>query len=234
MDKNLLQKAKAPMIALIQTKNIMNNNLKNKTKRAAALLLLLGFLLPLAALAQSRDCNGPIAITDDAPYTQGFEDGVLPDCWDVYATEGFTAPDVYYDYSHSGSYSLRFEQGTNYAVLPEFNIPLNLLQIRFWIFGRGDLQLGYITAEDDGTCNTFTAIADYTATIDWVQYTNYLLNVPTTAHRLAFKSICNSAVSVFDLPDHSKRFCRQEVSKDIFCCVMLRYDSFCVGSVYPQ
>ena len=50
MDKNLLQKAKAPMIALIEKKNIV----ENKMKRAAALLLLLGFLLPLAALAQQE------------------------------------------------------------------------------------------------------------------------------------------------------------------------------------
>ena len=49
MDKNLLQKAKAPMIALIQKKNIV----ENKTKRAFALLLLLGLLMPLAAQAHS-------------------------------------------------------------------------------------------------------------------------------------------------------------------------------------
>ncbi len=47
MDKNFLQKAKAPMIALIQKKNIV----ENKTKRAFALLLLLGLLMPLASQA---------------------------------------------------------------------------------------------------------------------------------------------------------------------------------------
>ena len=47
MDKNLLQKAKAPMIALIQTKNIM----KTRTKRTATLLLLFGLLMPLASQA---------------------------------------------------------------------------------------------------------------------------------------------------------------------------------------
>ena len=56
MDKNLLQKAKAPMIALIQTKNILRtNNLKTKTKRAAALLLMLALLAPLAARAQEEE-----------------------------------------------------------------------------------------------------------------------------------------------------------------------------------
>ena len=69
MDKNLLQKAKAPMIALIQTKNILKtNNLKTKTKRTFALLLMLGLLAPFAAWAQTypkfyefdSDSNGSI------------------------------------------------------------------------------------------------------------------------------------------------------------------------------
>ena len=38
----------------------------------------------------------PIVITLDAPYTQDFEDGVLPCCWDVYDPDGFTAPYVYH------------------------------------------------------------------------------------------------------------------------------------------
>ena len=136
-------------------------------------------------------CDGPVTVTADAPYTQGFEDGVIPGCWDVYAPEYYDAPYVYNNYhlSHSGSYSLMFN-GTSYAVLPEFSNPLDELQISFWIDGSLQLQLGYITAEDDGTCNTFTAIADYTHTPSetWVQCTNYLLNMPATAHRLAFKA----------------------------------------------
>ena len=58
--------------------------------------------------------------------------------------------------------ALMFED-TGYAVLPEFSNPLDELQISFWIkdYDYCLLQLGYITAEDDGTCNTFTAIADY-------------------------------------------------------------------------
>ena len=46
------------MIALIQTKNIMNNNLKTKTKHTAALLLMLALLAPLAARAQSSFSGG--------------------------------------------------------------------------------------------------------------------------------------------------------------------------------
>ena len=50
MDKNLLAKAKAPMIALIQNRN----NLKTKTKRAFALLLMFTLLAPLAPRAQQE------------------------------------------------------------------------------------------------------------------------------------------------------------------------------------
>ena len=48
MDKNLHQIAKAPMIALIHQKNIV----ENKMKRAFVLLLLLGLMMPLAMQAQ--------------------------------------------------------------------------------------------------------------------------------------------------------------------------------------
>jgi hypothetical protein len=166
-----------------------NHSRAPRVAKTLLLALLLALLAPRAARAQHRDCNGPIAITADAPYTQGFEDGVLPDCWDVYALGFYTAPYVYYfKNSHSGSYSLMFGSEANYAVLPEFNVPLNLLQIRFWMNGIGQLQLGYFTAEDDGTCNTFTAIEDYTADVDWVECNKFLFGLPATAHRLAFKA----------------------------------------------
>ena len=59
MDKNLLQKAQAPMIALIQTKNIMKtNNLKTKTRLTFAALLLFALLAPTAAWAQFGGGNG--------------------------------------------------------------------------------------------------------------------------------------------------------------------------------
>ncbi|MBR6929396.1 MAG: hypothetical protein IKH61_04100 [Bacteroidales bacterium] len=173
-----------------------NHSRAPRVAKTLLLALLLALLAPRAARAQQRDCNGPIAVTPNAPYTQGFEDGVIPDCWDVYPTTGSFAPSVNNDSQHSGSYSLRFRE-IGYAVLPEFSNPLDELQISFWIRRKGQLQLGYITAEDDGTCNTFTAIADYTASGSWVQYTNYLLNVPATAHRLAFKVISNINYTLF-------------------------------------
>ena len=65
MDKNLLQKAKAPMIALIQTKNIMKtDNLKTKTRLTFAALLLFALLAPTAVWAQFGGGSG----TEDDPY----------------------------------------------------------------------------------------------------------------------------------------------------------------------
>ena len=65
MDKNLLQKAKAPMIALIQTKNILKtNNLKTKMKRAFAIFFSL--LLALFAItAQAQDFGSPSRAIDE-------------------------------------------------------------------------------------------------------------------------------------------------------------------------
>ena len=67
MDKNLLQKAKAPMMALIHLKNIM----ENKMKRAFVLLLLLGLMMPVAMQAQDfgnlsraiNECRKPTQLT---------------------------------------------------------------------------------------------------------------------------------------------------------------------------
>ena len=69
MDTNLPTTAQAPMIALIQTKNIMRtNNLKTKMKRTFAALLLFALLAPTAAWAQFR--GGSVAV---------FQWQVLPD-----------------------------------------------------------------------------------------------------------------------------------------------------------
>ena len=67
MDKNLHQIAKAPMMALIHLKNIM----ENKMKRAFALLLMLGLMMPLAMQAQDfgspsralNECLKPTQLT---------------------------------------------------------------------------------------------------------------------------------------------------------------------------
>ena len=290
------------MIALIKTKNIMNNKLKTKTKRAAALILMLLMLAPLAARAQVIECrrptelaasniesnsaiiswveNGPatswivayatsndndytevdaptapftltglvpatqyivkvlpvcevekwsdeitfttqcepITITADAPYTQGFEipqgtasneEGPLPYCWKGYSTNTSNpAPhNAVYEPVHNGTQSLgfynRYSYGDLYAILPEFDTELNQLQISFWMqtlnCDLGQFQLGYITADDDGTCNTFTAIETYGPSEDiMTQRTTYLDGLPTSAHRLVFKKTSSMSVCFID------------------------------------
>ena len=56
MDKDLHQIAKAPMIALIEKKNIVENNLKTRVigAKTLLLLLLLGLMMPLTAQAQQE------------------------------------------------------------------------------------------------------------------------------------------------------------------------------------
>ena len=153
MDKDLLQNAKAPMIALIEKKNIV----ENKTKRAAALLLMLlmlALLAPLAAWAQNPDCNEPITITTDAPYTQDFESpqgtawneaGPLPDCWEGYSNGG-VVPHNTTRFYHSGAQSLSLCKSTwfddSYAILPEFSNPLHQLQISFYVSKEGRRDVG--------------------------------------------------------------------------------------------
>jgi hypothetical protein len=157
-------------------------------------------------------CNGPITVTADAPYTEGFENpegtnynvlGRLPACWESFTT-GSVGPHNTTAGSanvHGGSQSLSFnsESGTDtyYAILPEFSNPLNQLQISFWmrtgyVSGQsnyaGQLQLGYITAEDDNY-SSFTVIANYNNHnfSSLVQRSTVLENVPATAQRLVFK-----------------------------------------------
>ncbi|MBQ4367443.1 MAG: fibronectin type III domain-containing protein, partial [Muribaculaceae bacterium] len=129
---------------------------------------------------------GPITITADAPYFEDFQSYVasaLPDCWEAYTT-GATAPSVV---SVAGSKYLRFTDNS-FAILPEFSNPLSELQISFYMKNlSGQLQVGYITAEDDDTCNTFTAIATYDLASSWVQRITYMFDVPATAQRLVFK-----------------------------------------------
>ena len=169
------------------------------------------FVMPNNSVTISATLCEPIAITN-SPYFEDFESpagtlwtraGPIADCWKGYARySGHKAPHNsignYYapNYVHSGVQSLSFyNMGENYALFPEFSNPIYDLQVSFWMktdgdssTGSGQLQLGYITVEDDGTCNTFTEIATYSNNTDsMVQCSTTLENVSAEAHRLAFK-----------------------------------------------
>ena len=130
----------------------------------------------------------PITITADVPYFENFENyalSALPYCWEAYTT-GATAPSVFSQY---GSKYLRFTDNS-FAILPEFSNPINQLQISFWMKTDNNnctLQLGYLTAEDDGTCSSFTTIVTYSNNNgNQIQQSTVLENVPAEAYRLAF------------------------------------------------
>lgn len=154
------------------------------------------------------DCE-PFTVTELTSYQQPFEfpegglasvnSDILPVCWDHYGTNS-NWPHIskssgswsYGYYVHEGTQALSFYGETVYAIMPEFSNNLSDLQISFWMQmenkDKGTLTLGYITGEDDGTCNTFQVIeACATNQDEMVQRLIYLSNVPNTATRLVFR-----------------------------------------------
>ena len=159
-----------------------------------------------------------ITVTKDDSYIQDFEspvttatynsnDGVVPNCWNHYhntATNDYYKPHLIksdagssYNFSSPASQVLFFYgSGNGYAALPEFTNAISELQIKFnWAVeskNYGTLTLGYITAEDDGTFNTFQTIKEYkssdaTAAKVMQQADLYLNEVPAEAARLVFR-----------------------------------------------
>ena len=152
-------------------------------------------------------------ITEDAPYTQNFEDPVvtstwesstgleIPVCWEnPYTTSTAQAGKPHLiaagaSYNYSDSQVLYFYgSGDNYVTLPEFDNELNNLTISFkWATESdtyGTLTLGYITAEDEDY-NTFTEIKSFDACSDsyrqMKEETVRLNDVSWDATRLAFR-----------------------------------------------
>ena len=146
-----------------------------------------------------------VTITAASPYFQDFESpegtsmytpGPLPACWEAYTTNtdsGNPAPHNNTAFRPvSGTQDLFLgNTGTNYAILPESSNPINELQISFYMrtegLDNGQLQLGYITDSDDGTCNTFVEIASYPNPSYMVQQVTKLPNVSAEAQRLVFR-----------------------------------------------
>ena len=154
------------------------------------------------------------------PYTEVFEGvtgelinqpGNMPGCWYVYTTGTSATPHVAtgnWSYCKTGVNSLALnadigtDWGTEYAVIPRMSVPLNQLQLSFWMCTEsstdGVLTVGYVTSDDH---TTFTPIQSYyasTATVysgnDGLQpagtgldVTLDLSSVPASATRLAFK-----------------------------------------------
>lgn len=148
-------------------------------KKRLLIAFALALMVPWAARAQN--------CTQTVPYTQGFEgvtgsaynaSGTLPSCWTGFrnGTDAVYLPHVVtgtgnYSYQHTGSNSLVMTSGsgasygnTKYVFLPPMNVPLNQLQISFWMCTEsstyGVLSVGYVTSDDT---STFVPIATYPA-----------------------------------------------------------------------
>jgi hypothetical protein len=140
----------------------------------------------------------------ELPYTEGFEDyegttynlnGVVPDCWDSYAT-GSVKPHVIisggnYAYINTGEKALTFYgSGDCYAIMPNFEANISELLMKFWMktesASYGKLTLGYITLADNNM-NTFTSIEEFSNTQSGAYRIPDLSQVPANANRLVFK-----------------------------------------------
>ncbi len=137
----------------------------------------------------------------DLPYSYGFEDAVLPVCWNIINTNtsytgitiNTTAANV-----HDGDKSLDFyrgsSDGTLIAVLPEVKsaYPLSHYEFTFWIKGSNSVEIGIMTDPDDAT--TFVKQGEtISATSEYTQYTVRFNNYTGEGQYIAIKN--NSSVS---------------------------------------
>ena len=145
------------------------------------------------------------------PWTEGFEDltkgsatSDAPDCWGLLNANDGAYPYIYVNnsstYVHSGSKSLYFQSSSTrygYVLLPDFDAPLNTLQISFYVnyennTTSGNLSVGYLTDPTDPV--TFVSVYECTdrkASKAWTFEEEVKLNaipaeVASTA-RLAFR-----------------------------------------------
>ena len=138
------------------------------------------------------------------PWNEGFETyqagtystttaAVIPPCWTMSKTASanglpHVAANGSYAYPHSGNNVLvTYALDTSYAVLPEFAMPLNTLQIKFYYrtynaTSSGDLVLGYISSVD----SSFNAIRTFGQIATMKKEKVLLTDLPATAARLAF------------------------------------------------
>lgn len=207
--------------------------------------------LTSSGLLHTTSCVGSVTPPSEdecvlsIPYQEGFEDvlystyntnGSLPECWKSYSTNA-TRPHVIggttgsYRYIHSGTQALTFYgSGTNHAIFPAFNVPLNTLQVIFWVATesdtRGELSIGYVTDPDDK--NTFTPVQVIPASASTKGVNGVpgsggevivveLGNVPANATNLAFRYVMSSQWSccVDDIIIETIASCRKAAITDI-------------------
>ena len=141
------------------------------------------------------------------PWNEGFEtmasgssSSSAPACWNLLNANDGSYPYIYVNtssgYVHAGSKSLYFQSSSSrygYVVLPQFDTPLNELQISFWYkdestSSSGRLFLGYMT--DPSDASTFVPLDEFARTTTFTKGQMQLSDVPTefaSNARLAFR-----------------------------------------------
>ena len=155
-----------------------------------------------ASTAFTTEC-APIATL---PWSEGFDNHATgsetsdaPLCWDMLNTNLGGYPNLYVSTSasYSGSKGLYFKSASGaedgYAILPEFEVSAEALQISFWYKHEntsysGDLEFGYMT--DITAASTFISLATCPKTTTWSQLKANTLAIPSEllgSARFAFR-----------------------------------------------
>ena len=141
----------------------------------------------------------PIVVTATNPFTEGFESGVLGDCWGNFSSGNASWTVSTGDYSsstgaHSGTYNAKITHTSRGVVTlltsPQFDISaLNNGQLNFWYVNRswsGDIDFlnVYYRTANANTWTSLDSISDAHST--WTEATYTL---PNTAVQVAFEMI---------------------------------------------
>lgn len=159
----------------------------------------------------------PIPYSEDFDNIHGYTSADVKDiyipCWGEYqignTSSGYAAmPYVGYqtEGSHSGDYALCIERNA-YVVLPEFDVPLDSLEMSFWLHGNGVT----ICILENAVSQSYTAI-EY---IPWSQFYEYHTvrfdNYSGSGHRIAIKAQGVGSTSCYnwidDLTVNYRQYC---------------------------
>ena len=155
--------------------------------------------ITFTAIFQSDPCE-TIVITQSNPYTEGFESGVLGNCWNNVSVVGSSAWSVATgDYSsstgaHSGSYNAKLTHSatgnSTMLLTPMFDATaLTTAQLNFWYVNRswsGDIDnmAVYYRTSANGQWLLLDSVTD--AHASWTEAT---YNLPNTAVQVAFMMV---------------------------------------------
>ncbi len=135
------------------------------------------------------------------PYAYDFENSVPFMCWDVLTSSSGRTSSIY-NHTSGGNYYLYFGYAyRNIIAMPQFDQPINNLQVTFWTRPEsntnsncGTFDVGYLTNPTD--TSTFVAVStysynDWSSSSSYQEKTEYFAQAPAGA-RIAFRHNANS------------------------------------------